>query len=88
MLYYQLRNSQSARAKSTIRMTCGIQLQKMLLGRTTNVNCRMAVARLKRNVGIEYSKEISSHDAGSIQCRPLMASLMVCHVKPGPVGRS
>ena len=31
---------------------------------------------------------ISSHDAGSIQCRPSMASDMVCHVKPGPVGRS
>ena len=32
-----------------------IQLfQKMLSGRTTNVNCRTAIARLKRNVGIEY----------------------------------
>ena len=29
-----------------------IQLfQKMLSGTTTNVNCRMAIARLKRNVG-------------------------------------
>ena len=32
-----------------------IQLfQKMLSGRMTNVNCRTAVARLTRNVGIEY----------------------------------
>ena len=32
-----------------------IQLfQKMLSGRTSNVNCRTAIARLKRNVGIEY----------------------------------
>ena len=32
-----------------------IQLfQKMLSGRTTNVNCRTAIARLKRNMGIEY----------------------------------
>ena len=32
-----------------------IQLfQKMLSGRTTNVNCRTPIARLKRNVGIEY----------------------------------
>ena len=32
-----------------------IQLfQKMLSGRTTNVNCRTAIARLKGNVGIEY----------------------------------
>ena len=32
-----------------------IQLfQKMLSGRTTNVNCRTAIARLKRIVGIEY----------------------------------
>ena len=28
--------------------------QKMLLGRTVNVNCRTTIARLKRNVGIEY----------------------------------
>ena len=32
-----------------------IQLfQKMLSGRTTNVNCRTVIARLKGNVGIEY----------------------------------
>ena len=32
-----------------------IQLfQKMLSGRTMNVNCRTAIARLKRNVDIEY----------------------------------
>ena len=32
-----------------------IQLfQKMLSGRTTNVNCLTAIARLKRNVGVEY----------------------------------
>ena len=32
-----------------------IQLfQEMLSGRTTNVNCRTAIVRLKRNVCIEY----------------------------------
>ena len=32
-----------------------IQLfQEMLSGRMTNVNCRTAIARLKRIVGIEY----------------------------------
>ena len=28
--------------------------KKMLSGRTRNVNCRTAIARLKGNVGIEY----------------------------------
>ena len=28
-----------------------------------------------------------AYDAGSIQCRPSMASHMVFHIKPGPVGR-
>ena len=56
----------------------------MLSGRTTNVNCRAAIARLKGNVGIE----ISSDDAGFIQCRASMASHMVSHIKPEPIGRS
>ena len=39
----------------TILQSLRIQLfQKMLSGRTTNVNCRTAIARLKRNVDIEY----------------------------------
>ena len=35
--------------------TDNIQLfQKMLSGRAANVNCRTAIARLKRNVGVEH----------------------------------
>ena len=40
---------------ASIRSPGGIQLfQKMLSGRTTNVNCRTTIARLKENVDIEY----------------------------------
>ena len=39
----------------TILQSLRIQLfQKMLSGRTTKVNCRTAIAQLKRNVDIEY----------------------------------
>ena len=47
--------SQKGKAELCLMSLLYIQLfQKMLSGRTTNVNCRTAIARLKRNVGIEY----------------------------------
>ena len=51
-----LANWTLAKRPATIYESCiYIQLfQKMLSGTTTNVNCRTAIARLKRNVGIEY----------------------------------